>query len=69
MYVLVKVVRAKHTGPWEGGGIGGEKTHTIQIFSSGFDIPPHLGRIGLVGGRLWATFQIVTFSYGYGILP
>ena len=22
MYVLVKVVRAKHTGPWEGGGIG-----------------------------------------------
>ena len=69
MYVLVKVVRAKHNRTKKGCGIGGKKTHTIQMFSSGFVIRPQLGRIGLVGGRLWATFQIVTFSYGYGILP
>ena len=61
MYVLVKVLKAKHTGPWE--------PHTIQMFTSGFVIRPQLERIGLVGDRLWATFQIVTFSYGYGILP
>ena len=28
--VLLKVVRAKLTGPWEGGGFGGKKTHEIK---------------------------------------
>ena len=32
MYVLVKVVRAKHTGPWEGGGNGGKKHTQFEFF-------------------------------------
>ena len=44
--------------------------HSIKRGSNFFQVIEMLTQLKRwVGGRLWATFQIVTFSYGYGILP
>ena len=50
--VLVKVVRAKHSSTWDGGGVGGENIQTNNFFDKG-----HISTTTPVGKRVNFNFK------------